>query len=713
MKRIFTILAMVALLLTGCKKDDAAGGIDSIVFTGAPTGEVTMTVGTSMMLVYAIYPVEAMKTAKLEWSSSNEDIVSVMQGMVISRQIGTAIVTARCGKVSASVTVHVVAVPVTSFSLANEITLALQEERPVPVGDIQPSNATAASIEWSIIPTGIAEIFTSKDTGSIMLRGLKVGTATLTGRGEGCEHSCVVDVVSTEVSKITITCDQKDIYHNCEFTLTATVKPDIAKDPKLTWSYSLPSAVSVVSMSEDTHTVTLLPKTADNYTITATASNGVTGTYDVSVKPISVSLNAGSTTIKQGESTTVRATFQPASAAENTTLTWKSRDGRVSITPSSNTHSATIKGISAGTDRITVTGQYITAYLDITITEPNITSLRATLPVEGISPNGSYGFTSKTAQISVEGYNEDIKGWISLNDYSKLTFQSSNATAVSVDNKGKVTALGHGVHTIYISGYNGVECSLKVRTYKKEDAEPIVTTYKLDYWEKFSFEDYMHFIQWRKLVPNTESKVNYYDMGAVWYDKEKNVYQIDEIFAETVTYNAVPVKTGYFNYWTTQKPSGSWIDHELSSSAYPSTSAGIDLDIYVIDAYYTDRKFTKTLTYRLAGMIMCHLSMAIVGKYAINNAGDTTVPEGNSTAYSGIGSYAFLTPSLTDARTLKEYRQLPPAIAWSSKEEYKGNTYVATNLTGIVTRYTSDYYTGVLTIRSSKHPNRVLYLKTY
>ena len=78
MKRIFTILAMVTLLLTSCKKDDVVGGIDSIVFTGAPTGEVTMTVGTSMMLVYAIYPVEAMKTAKLEWSSSNEDIVSVM-----------------------------------------------------------------------------------------------------------------------------------------------------------------------------------------------------------------------------------------------------------------------------------------------------------------------------------------------------------------------------------------------------------------------------------------------------------------------------------------------------------------------------------------------------------------------------------------------------------------------------------------------------------
>jgi hypothetical protein len=223
----------------------------------------------------------------------------------------------------------------------------------------------------------------------------------------------------------------------------------------------------------------------------------------------------------------------------------------------------------------------------------------------------------------------------------------------------------------------------------------------------------MHFIKWRKLVPNTESKVNYYDMGAVWYNKEKNTYKIDQVFAETVKYNAVPVKTGYFNYWTTEKPSGSLIDHELSSSAYPSTSAGIDLDIYVIDAYYPDKKFTKTLTYRLAGMIMCHLSMAIVGKYPINNAGDTTVPEENSLAYSGIGKYAFLTPSLTDARTLKEYRQLPPAIAWSSKEEHKGNTYVSTNLTGIITRYTQDYYEGVLTIRSLKHPNRVLYLKTY
>lgn len=710
MKKLFTILTMVALLFVGCKQDDTSGGIESIVFTGAPMGEVTITVGTSMMLVYAIYPVEAMKTAKLEWSSSNEEVVSVLQGMVIGRQIGTATVTARCGKVSASLTVHVVAVPVTSFDLDDDMTVKLNEEQPVPVSNIVPSSATAASIEWSIVPTGIAEVFADKKTGAIMVRGLKVGSATLTGCGEGCEKSCVVDVVSTEVSKVTITCDQKDIYHNCEFTLTATVKPDIAKDPKLTWSYSLPSAVSVVSMSEDTHTVTLLPKTADNYTITATASNGVTGTYDVSVKPISVSLNAGSTTIKQGGSITVSATFQPASAAKNTTLTWKSRDGRVRITPSSNTHSATIEGISAGTDRITVTGQYISAYLDVTITEPNITNLRATISEVGISPNGSYGFTSKTAQISVEGYNEDIKAWISINDYSKLTFQSSNATAVSVDKNGKVTALGHGVHTIYISGYNGVECSMKVRTYKKEDAEPVVTTYNVDYYEEFSYEDYMHFIKWRTLVPNTESKVNYYDMGAVWYNKEKNIYKIDQVFAETVKYNAVPVKTGYFNHWTTEKPSGSWIDHELSSSAYPSTSAGINLDIYVIDAYYTDRKFTKTLTYRLAGMIISNTNMTMIHKYAINDAGDTTVPEGNSTSYSGLDGYAFLTPSLTDARTLKEYRKLPSAIAWTSKENYKDNYYFATNLTGIISRYTLRYYAGVLTIRCSKHPNRVLYI---
>ena len=713
MRRLFIYLTMTVLLLTGCKKDDVVGGIDSIVFTGAPTGEVTMTVGTSMMLVYAIYPVEAMKTAKLEWSSSNEDVVSVMQGMVISRQVGTAIVTARCGEVSASVTVHVVAVPVTSFTLANEITLAIQEETPIPVGDIQPSSATAASIEWSIIPTGIAEIFTSKDTGSIMLRGLKVGTATLTGRGEGCEHSCVVDVVSTEVSKITIICDQSTIYHEKEFTLTATVKPDIAKDTNLTWSFSKPSAVDVVSISEDTHTIRLMPKTADNFTVTATASNGVTGTYEVSVRPVTVTLKADNTEIKQGSSTTIRAVVEPESAQATTTLTWKSRDGLVSITPSSNTLSATVTGLTPGNDRITVTGRYISSYIDITIAEPKITSLRATLPVEGISPNGSYGFTSKTAQISVEGYNEDIKDWISLNDYSKLTFQSSNATAVSVDNKGKVTALGHGVHTIYISGYNGVECSMKVRTYKKEDAEPIVTTYEVDYYEEFSYEDYMHFIKWRKLVPNTESKVNYYDMGAVWYNKEKNVYKIDQVFAETVKYNAVPVKTGYFNYWTTEKPSGSWIDHELSSSAYPSTSAGIDLDIYVIDAYYTDRKFTKTLTYRLAGMIISNTNMTMIRKFAINDAGDTTVPEENSTSYSGLDGYAFLTLSLTDARTLKNYRKLPSAIAWSSKENYKDNDYFGTNLTGIISRYTLRYYAGVLTISCSKHPNRVLYIETY
>ena len=708
MKRIFTILAMAALLLTGCKKDDVAGGVDSIVFTGAPTGEVTMTVGTSMMLVYAIYPVEAMKTAKLEWSSSNEDIVSVMQGMVISRQIGTAIVTARCGKVSASVTIHVVAVPVTSFSLANEITLALQEERPIPVGDIQPSNATAASIEWSIIPTGIAEIFTSKDTGSIMLRGLKVGTATLTGRGEGCEHSCVVDVVSTEVSKITIACDQSTIYHNCEFTLTATVKPDIAKDPKLTWSYSLPSAVSVVSMSEDTHTIRLMPKTADNYTVTATASNGVTGTYEVSVRPVTVTLKADNTEIKQGSSTTIRAVVEPESAQATTTLTWKSRDGLVSITPSSNTLSATVTGLTPGKDRITVTGRYISSYIDITVAEPNLTSLSATLPVDGISPDGSYGFTSKTSKFTVEGRNADSNTWVTLTN-TKLTYKSSNTAVATVNSQGVVTAVGHGVAIIEISGY-GLSYNALVRSYKKGLAEPVLTTYKLDFNEKFSAEDYDHFINWNYLVPNTEAYVYYYDKAAAYYDASSASYRIDSTFANTVKYNAVPVKTGYFNYWTTEKPSGSLIDHELSSSSYPTTALGIKLDIYVIDAYYSDRKFTKTLNYRLVSIIMVTGSSTTY-EYTINNAGSTGIPAANYITSSRLSSfkYAYLSPYLNDERSLKNCRKfLPPAGPWVSKETYKDTPYFQTSSSGVVSLWSAR--DGQLSISCNSHPNRVLYL---
>ena len=708
MKRIFIILAMGALLLTGCKKDDAAGGVDSIVFTGAPTGEVTMTVGTSMMLVYAIYPVEAMKTAKLEWSSSNEDIVSVMQGMVISRQVGTAIVTARYGEVSASVTIHVVAVPVTSFSLANEITLAIQEETPIPVGDIQPSSASAASIEWSIIPTGIAEIFTSKDTGSIMLRGLKVGTATLTGRGEGCEHSCVVDVVSTEVSKITITCDQSTIYHEKEFTLTATVKPDIAKDTNLTWSYSNPSAVSVVSISEDTHTIRLMPKTADNFTVTATASNGVTGTYEVSVRPVTVTLKADNTEIKQGSSTTIRAVVEPESAQATTTLTWKSRDGLVSITPSSNTLSATVTGLTPGNDRITVTGRYISSYIDITVAEPNLTSLKATLPVEGISPDGSYGFTSKTSQFTVEGWNADSKTWVTLTN-TKLTYKSSNTAVATVNSQGVVTAVGHGIAIIEISGY-GLSYNALVRSFKKGLAEPVLTTYKLDFNEKFSAEDYDHFINWNYLVPNESAYVYYYDKAAAYYDASSASYRIDSKFANVVKYNAVPVKTGYFNYWTTEKPSGSLIDHELSSSSYPTTAVGTKVNINVIDAYYPDRKFTKTLNYRLVAIIMLTENY-VPYEYAINNAGNTNIPAANyitGTRYVSF-KYAYLSPYMNDERTLNNCRKfLPPAGLWVSKETYKDTPYFQTSYSGVVSRWSGK--DGKLSISDEGHPNRVLYL---
>ena len=81
----------------------------SITFLGSPLKEFTQRIGADPIQLKAdVYPVEAVTTAKLEWRTSDESIITVDEtGLVTAVGPGWAEVIAECGGVAASCKVWV------------------------------------------------------------------------------------------------------------------------------------------------------------------------------------------------------------------------------------------------------------------------------------------------------------------------------------------------------------------------------------------------------------------------------------------------------------------------------------------------------------------------------------------------------------------------------------------------------------------------------
>ena len=81
----------------------------SITFLGSPLKEFTQRIGADPLQLKAdVYPVEAVTTAKLEWRSSDDSIITVDEtGLVTAVGPGWAEVIAECGGIAASCKVWV------------------------------------------------------------------------------------------------------------------------------------------------------------------------------------------------------------------------------------------------------------------------------------------------------------------------------------------------------------------------------------------------------------------------------------------------------------------------------------------------------------------------------------------------------------------------------------------------------------------------------
>ena len=168
-------------------------------------------------------------------------------------------------------------------------------------------------------------------------------------------------------------------------------------------------------------------------------------------KPIeTIILNKTDITLTKGTSETLQAIINPSDTTDDKTLKWTSSNPNIATVD----NTGKVTAVGGGTATITVKSQN---------GKEASCEVKVTSKIESISLNKSNITLSK-------GTSETLKATINPSDTTDdktLKWTSSNPNIATVDNTGKVTAVGGGTATITVKSQNGKEASCEVKVTSK------------------------------------------------------------------------------------------------------------------------------------------------------------------------------------------------------------------------------------------------------
>ncbi len=420
-----------------------------------------------------------------------------------------------CGPITKSFTVTQAGIPVEPSITLNQTSVSLVEGESVTLkATIEPESLISEVVKWK---SSDESVVTLKDGGNrtAELTAVKEGKATITASYLGATATCEVTVVKkvVEVTGITLDKEVLALVTGESEILTATVKPDDATDPTVTWSSSNEKIATVVDGK-------VTGVAAGSVTITAKAGDK-TATCAVTVSeaviPVTeISLDKERLELTEGDTETLTATVKPDNATDKK-VTWSSSDekiatvvdGKVTAVKEGAVTIAAKAGDKTATCAVVVNKKVIpvtkvtldrtslslapgeTAELKATVEPDDATDKTVTWTssdeaiatvVDGVVTAVSEGTAvitatagdkSATCQVTVskpvipvtglsidkteleliKGEYDIITATVTPDDatYKSVTWSSADETIATVDKNGKVTGTGGGVTTVTAS----------------------------------------------------------------------------------------------------------------------------------------------------------------------------------------------------------------------------------------------------------------------
>lgn len=227
--------------------------------------------GETFQLVATLTPNEYLIDSKVVWSSSEPSVASVDDtGLVTCTGSGKAVITAAVGGKSATCSVDGY-VPVKQIELdSDSFEIGIGETRQI-TASVSPSDATTQMPKWTSSSTSIATVDSKGN-----VKGVKVGTVTITASADGVTATCSVSVTN-KVTSLTLNATTLKLRQGETFQFTATVKPTTATYKDVTW------AVSDKTVATIDENGLLTAKAEGDVTVTASVRDGLTAECAVTV----------------------------------------------------------------------------------------------------------------------------------------------------------------------------------------------------------------------------------------------------------------------------------------------------------------------------------------------------------------------------------------------------------------------------------------------
>lgn len=401
------------------------------------SNSISLEVGKTDTIPYAIYPSNC-SDKKVNWTSSNDSIALVDDGVVTGVSVGDAIITITTndGGFTDNITVTVVnpVIHVDSVSLdKNEADIEVNQHLQLNA-TVLPSDASDKSVTWSSSNNAIAEVDSNG-----LVTAKAIGTCRINVTTNDLELSAFCDIrviaQNIPVTGVSISGGTTTLNIGATTSFNYEIVPNNATDKRVSWESSNPNIVTINSngvataINEGKAVITV--KTVDGcFTdcITITVIKPVIHVNSISVTPNSLSLNIG-------EQTTIVATVLPENATDKT-VNWSSSNNSVATIDANGMVTAISEGnctITASTNdgniKDTCVIQVKNNIVSVTSVSLNVSEL--TLKVN----------ETDTLVVNINPNNATNKN---------VTWSSSDSSIVEVDQNGKITTkkVGNAIITV-------------------------------------------------------------------------------------------------------------------------------------------------------------------------------------------------------------------------------------------------------------------------
>ena len=182
-----SLIILVLMGIVSCKEETQE--IKALRVTLNKTS-VDIPVGRTAHLSATVLP-ENTTDKTIIWSSSDEAIAMVVDGVVSTKKIGEATIRAACGDKYAKCIVNVIPIEVESITL-DKTSASLKAGQSITLtASVNPSDATDKTVTWTSSNPSVATV----ENGNV--KAVKIGSATITAKAGDKTATCEITVVST------------------------------------------------------------------------------------------------------------------------------------------------------------------------------------------------------------------------------------------------------------------------------------------------------------------------------------------------------------------------------------------------------------------------------------------------------------------------------------------------------------------------------------